>query len=299
MIVPEYPDSRQILLGDKPLFDKIFAANPPEVSTYTFTNLFAWREPYKTEISRIGESIIVHYNAENRVCIEPLGAGDLKAVIAEVFARSEEAEIQFKHISSEVAALFEDDSDYVVEHDRDNSDYVYLASDLIHLNGRKYDGKRNHVNRFKSLYEYEYEDVTEQNAVECIEFTERWCRERSCRKIKGMRLEQLAMNEMLENFASLGICGGVIRINGEIVAYTLGEALNPQTLVVHAEKADQKIEGIYQMINNEFCIHEAVNYEYVNREQDLGVPGLRKAKKSYHPVKMVDAYTIRRVAASD
>lgn len=298
MTVPEYPDSRQILLEDKPLFDKIFMSKQPEVSTYTFTNLFAWREPYKTGISRIGESIIVHHNLENRVCLEPMGGDDIKPIVAEVLARSQGLEICFERISSEVSALFVDDPGFIVEPDRENSDYVYLASDLINLHGRKFDGKRNHVNRFKSLYKYEYEKITEQTAIECLEFTDRWCEERSCRKTKGMRMEQLAMHQMLENFDSLKICGGAIRIDGVIAAFSLGEALNPETLVVHAEKADQKIEGLYQLINNEFCIHEANNYEYVNREQDLGIPGLRKAKKSYHPVKMIDTYTMRRAASS-
>lgn len=293
MIVPEYPDSREIFLEDKPLFDAIFTANPPQVSAYTFTNLFAWRESYKTEISRVGESIIVHHNVDRRTCLEPMDGDDIKLAVAEVFARSGDLVIQFQRISPEVSSLFADDPNFIVEHDRDNSDYVYLADDLINLNGRRFDAKRNHIARFKSLFTYEYEKMTEQTAIECIDFTDKWCEMRSCRKTKGMRMEQLAIHQMLENFNSLDICGGAIRVDGTVVAFSLGEALNPETLVVHAEKAEQHIDGIYQLINNEFCIHEACNYKYVNREQDLGIPGLRKAKKSYQPIKIIDTYVIR------
>ena len=100
---------------------------------------------------------------------------------------------------------------------------------------------------------------------------------------------------MLSHFQELGIVGGAIVIEGKIVAFSLGEALNPETLVVHVEKADSKFRGIYQVINNEFCIHEATNYTYVNREQDLGIPGIRKAKLSYQPHRIVETYRLERV----
>ena len=88
---------------------------------------------------------------------------------------------------------------------------------------------------------------------------------------------------MLSNFTSLQIVGGAIKMLGRVVAFALGEKLNPQTMVVHVEKATPGIDGLYQLINNEFCAHEAREVAFVNREQDLGVPGLRKAKLSYHP----------------
>lgn len=299
MTVPEYPDSRQIMLEDKPLFDAIYAANPPQVSAYTFTNLFAWRESYKTEVSQVGKSIIVHHNIDKRACLEPMGGDEIKSVIIEVFARSGDTAIQFERISAEVSALFADDPNFTVEHDRDNSDYLYLADDLKNLNGRHFDAKRNHIAKLKAQYAYEYEEMTKQTVMECIDFTDKWCEARACRKIKGMRMEQSAIHQMLENFDNLDICGGAIRVDGAVVAFSLGEKLNPETLVVHAEKADQHIDGIYQLINNEFCIHEACNYKYVNREQDLGIPGLRKAKKSYQPVKMIDTYVIRPASPAD
>ena len=102
------------------------------------------------------------------------------------------------------------------------------------------------------------------------------------------------MADLVINFGALGICGGAIVVNGAIVAFSLGEALNRETLVVHAEKADSKLTGLYQLINNQFSAHEARGFTYVNREQDLGVAGLRKAKESYQPIRLVEAYKIRR-----
>ena len=293
MFIPEFPECRRILVEDKPLLDEIFAASPPEVSAYTYTNLFAWSESYDSGISRVGDSIVVqHHVGGIRTCLEPLGGGDVESVVAEVFTRGADMVSHFERMSADAARLFKGDSRFVIEPDRANSDYVYLASDLIGLPGRPFDGKRNHISRFKSKYGYTYEVMTQEAAEECREFADSWCEERSCQAVDGLREEQSAVCRMLDNFDALGIRGGAIRVEGAIVAFALGEPLNPETLVVHAEKA-ANMAGLYQLINNEFCIHEAQGFTYVNREQDLGIPGLRKAKKSYHPVKMINTYTTR------
>lgn len=293
MTIPDFSDSRAILLEDKLVFDAIFAANPPEVSTYTFTNLYAWRKPYNSQISMLGGMILICDEIEGRrVFLEPLGDGDARQVMLDVFERLGMAAV-FERLHKSVASSFQNDSQFIVEADRDNFDYVYLSSDLIELPGRKYDAKRNFINRFKAEHKYEYVPMTQASGEECHRFAEIWCDQRMCRTIEGMNREQCAVYEMLSNFDALGIVGGAIRMDGEIAAFSLGEALDPETFVVHVEKADAKMDGIYQMINNEFCSHEANGFEYVNREQDLGVEGLRKAKLSYHPVELIEAYRVR------
>ena len=294
MIIPEFPNSREVMLEDKPLFDSLFAADPPEISAYTFTNIFAWRESYNTQVSRIGECVIVHYDrGGRRTCLMPLGGRCARPAIEEAFRRDGGVPVEFAYLPTSVVELFRGGPRYKLELDRDNWDYLYLASDLIELPGRAYDAKRNFINRLKSEHGYEYVSLTHDLAAECHEFADRWCDEKACDTVEGLRRERCAVYQMLTNFAALGLKGGAIRIEGAIVAFSLGEALNPDTLVVHVEKADSSIDGLYQLINNEFCIHEAAGYAYVNREQDLGVPGLRKAKESYHPVKLVETWRLR------
>ncbi|MCE5197447.1 MAG: phosphatidylglycerol lysyltransferase domain-containing protein [Armatimonadota bacterium] len=294
MYVPEFPESREIVLGDKPLFDSIFAANPPEISAYTFTNIFAWREPHRSTISRVGDSVIVIDKPKGYMtCLEPLG-GDPKSAIEEVFRRVEDKECEFCKVHAGVANSLREDPRFKVELDRNNSDYLYLSSDLIQLAGRKYDGKRNHIAQFKSEHNYKYIKMPCVTPEEAQEFADYWCEQRDCRELDGLRDEYIAVYEMLANFDALGIKGGAIVVEGKVVAFSLGESLNPETMVIHVEKAGSQMNGLYQAINNEFAIHEASNCKYINREQDLGVIGLRKAKKSYHPVKMVETYTVKR-----
>ncbi len=294
MQIPEFPDSREVTLEDKQLFDSLFAADPPDISAYTFTNIFAWRGSYNTLVSRIGECLLVHYNRQGtRRCLRPLGGRCARPAIEQAFQRAGEAPLEFAYLPTSVAELFRGDPRYTLDLDRDNWDYLYLASDLIDLPGRKYDAKRNFINRIKSQHQYEYVCLDHKLAAECHEFADRWCDERSCDTVEGLRRERCAVYEMLTDFAPLGLRGGAIRIDGRVVAFSLGEALNPETLVVHVEKADGSIDGLYQLINNEFCLNEAAAYAYVNREQDLGVPGLRKAKESYHPTRLVETWRLR------
>lgn len=296
MFFPEFPNSREIILSDKPVFDKVFAERIPELSGYTFTNIYAWRESYGLQVSSVGDDLIIihHDDADgNKFIWEPLGTGDIKSAVVDIIKKSV-LNVSFTHISSETASLFKDCVDVVVEADPNNADYVYFADDLINLSGRKLDGKRNFISRFKSEHDFQYEKITSANVRECMCFARRWCDERSCRTEEGLMREYMAVNQMLSNYDALHISGGAIRVDGKIVAFSLGEAISPDTLVVHVEKGDTKFYGIYQLINNEFCIHEASGFKYVNREQDLGIPGLRKAKKSYQPAKMVESYKIKR-----
>jgi len=293
--IPQFPDSRAVELGDKPFLDELFAAMRPEISAYTFTNLFSWREPHAVGLSRVGERLIAHYNdGPKRVCLQPLGAGPAKPTIEEAI-RVSGTEVEFAYLHSDAASEFDGDPAFATGPDRDNSDYLYLASDLIELAGRKFDAKRNFISRFKSQWQYEYVRITPNTAQECHEFAQQWCVERRCDTVEGLKREKCAVYQMLANFEALGLVGGAIKVDGAVVAFSIGEALNPETMVVHVEKADARFDGIYQVISNEFSIHEAAGFTYINREQDLGVPGLRKAKESYHPVRLVETW---RVAAN-
>jgi hypothetical protein len=307
-MIPEFPDSRALVLEDKALFDRLFAESQPEVSQYTFTNIFAWRKGRNTQVSQLDGAVLVSLELPDRkVFLEPLGDGDRHEAMEKCLGREWGRPVEFKYLSWNTAALFQGDPGHEVLSDRANSDYLYNAQDLIDLPGRKYDAKRNFIKRFSSEHDYRYLEVTPELAQECLKFEEHWCLDRSCQSDEGLSHEREAVVEMLENFQALssppiasrlsptgaGIRGGAIEVGGSIVAFALGEALNQETLVVHVEKADAKLTGVYAVINNEFCRHEGAKFKYVNREQDLGIPGLRQAKQSYNPVRLVETFRIR------
>ena len=187
--------------------------------------------------------------------------------------------------------------DVEVRHERDDDDYIYLKEDLINLSGRKYHQKKNHLNYFLRNYEFVYEEATPQMVPEIMDYI----RSKNEYKLgetpkewkEILELETEAIGELL-TFVGTGLLSGIIRINGKIEAVTLGEFAKTnsrETVLVHVEKADDRIRGLYQAINNEFCRRLPQETIYVNREEDMGLENLRQTKLSYKPVKMGEKYT--------
>lgn len=177
---------------------------------------------------------------------------------------------------------------YQISYDRNNSDYIYLREKLATLAGKKLHGKRNHIHRFEEQNpDWKYETISDGNEEECARMAMKWCI-RNCMDEED-RIEYDKVDESklvvyaIRHRTELGMIGGALRVKGEIIAITLGERLTDDTFVVHFEKAFPEIQGAYPMINREFVRHELSEYTYVNREEDLGLEGLRKAKLSYRP----------------
>ena len=158
--------------------------------------------------------------------------------------------------------------------------------------GKKYDGKRNLIKKFKSTYDHEYIALNASNAESVLDFEDAWCSIKDCDNVTGLYNERDALREIVANFANFKLIGGAIKTEGMIRAVAIGERLNKDTLVMHILKADPNIAGLYQAIMNEFLSREGSAFKFVNLEQDLGVEGLRKSKLSYHPVEMINKYTI-------
>ena len=174
-------------------------------------------------------------------------------------------------------------------YDRDNSDYIYLTEDLVTLSGSKLHGKKNHLNKFIKTYDFFYEKIREENIDECLKMKEEWAKE------KGMeddefRQELHVIDRAFDAYDKFDFRGGLIRIDGKVAAFTFGEPVSSDTFVTHFEKAYEDIPGLYQAINQQFAANELSDYKYVNREDDVGIEGLRRAKLSYKPVMMCDKY---------
>ena len=176
--------------------------------------------------------------------------------------------------------------------DRDNYDYVYRQEKLADLPGRRMHSKRNLVERCLARHNCEWEVMTVELLEEVRGLQDRWCDEQNCGQDRGLCAEYQAIQRLLESFEQLAVHGAAVRVDGTLEAYTLGESLSPDTAVVHVEKAMRGIEGLYQVVNQWFCRNELEDFEFVNREQDLGIHGIRKAKKSYDPDHMVRKYWI-------
>ena len=175
--------------------------------------------------------------------------------------------------------------------DRDNWDYVYLQQNLATLAGRKYHGKKNHCNAFvKEHPDYVYEEMNRSNIEECLAFGDMWC-ERRMSDDPSLVCEKCAIHEALDNFEALKLRGGVIRIDGKVEAFSFGEKINDDTAVLHVEKANPEIRGLYAVINRDFAKNAWGDVTYLNREEDMGHEGLRMAKESYKPEFMVKKYS--------
>ncbi len=165
------------------------------------------------------------------------------------------------------------------------NDYIYEAEALANLSGKKYHSKRNHVSVFKRNYpNWSYEEINESNIPACIDLHTKWINGRGDDD-PDFSLEFEAVLEGFENYSKLGLIGGIIKIGEEPVAYTFGERISDDCFVTHFEKAPSDINGAYTIINQEFAKKLVeMGFKYINREEDLGIEGLRKAKQSYHPV---------------
>ena len=172
-------------------------------------------------------------------------------------------------------------------------DYVYSRESLATLKGKKLHGKRNHINKFLSKYpDFEYRKLDKSMIEDCIALYDQWIEEKDEKESKSMEDEKRSVQLALHNMEELGLTGGTIYIDGKLCAFTVGERLHPHIQLIHIEKANTEYEGIFPMINQQYILHECEGVELVNREEDMGIEGMRKAKRSYNPLKMVEKYML-------
>ena len=294
--VPEITQFKDLSLEEKPLFDKLFGLFPPVISEFTFTNLFIWRHCYQLKVTRLKNFLcLLSDQGENSFFFPPIGEGDIIECYRILLQYLEGKGAHSKIVRVPEASFAEMDlkaEGLIPEFDRAQSDYLYLTKDLIQLEGRKYHRKRNHIKQFKEKYSYEYIPLSPEWISECLRLETEWCDLRHCEAVPGLLNESIAIQEAFTHFDQLGVKGGAILINGKVEAFALGEPLNRDTVVIHIEKANPAYEGLYSLINQAFLENQWSGYTYVNREQDLGEEGLRKAKESYFPHQMISKYTI-------
>ncbi|MDR3349584.1 MAG: phosphatidylglycerol lysyltransferase domain-containing protein [Acidaminococcales bacterium] len=289
---------RDITLADKPVFDDVFRRVQYSGSECTFTNLFIWRSCYDIRWAWEDGFLLIQVTREKeRFLLPPLGGEDaaLPSVLEKLCAHF--GPFEMRGIYREIVEKLEDilPGRFAFYLDRSNSDYIYLADNLASLAGRKYHQKKNHVNSFRKAYpNYRYLPMDKNITVDCLAFAQEWKESRDgAESDESLLCEMSAITEALTNFGALGIQGGVIVIDGKVEAMTFGEMLNADTAVIHVEKANPAIRGLYAVINQEFCQRAWAQVKYINREEDMGIEGLRKAKLSYQPKYLLDKFTAK------
>ncbi|MBF0524398.1 MAG: DUF2156 domain-containing protein [Deltaproteobacteria bacterium] len=298
-VYPEFPQFKPVELGDRDIIHPRLKSYQPQTSELTFTNLFMWRDHYGFQWSVYQDFLLILAGGgpSGRLLFMPIGPSPRKKVTriildwlsqegSPLYARIERAD---QRLVTELAG----EEDLLVEQTRDAFDYVYETEDLIKLTGNKYHSKKNHINRFMRLYSHSYEVLSENHISACLDLADQWCTLRRCEEDMNLMGEWEALKEGLTHFRELEISGGVILLNGRVMAFTLGEMLNSRTAVVHIEKADSAVPELYAVINREFCANCWSEVPLINREQDCGEPGLRKAKLSYHPHHLEEKFLIK------
>ena len=287
---------KDVTLADRDTITSFTMKSDRRNCDLSFSNLCSWRFLYDTQFAVVDNFLVFKFWAgEQLAYMMPVGTGDLKAVLWELIedARKENQHFCMLGVCSNMRADLEAilPGQFTFTEDRDYADYIYLRSDLSTLKGKKFQAKRNHINRFRNTYpDYEYTPITPDRIQECLDLEAEWCKVNHCDQQEGTGNERRALIYALHNFEALGQTGGILHVNGKIVAFTFGMPINHETFGVHVEKADTSIEGAYAMINYEFANRIPEQYIYINREEDLGLEGLRKAKLSYQPVTILEKY---------
>ncbi|WP_333616008.1 DUF2156 domain-containing protein, partial [Bacteroides pyogenes] len=287
---------KDITLADKDIITSFTLNSRRRNCDLSFSNLCSWRFLYNTQFAVVDDFLVFKFWADDQLAyMMPVGNGDQKSILYKLIEDAGKEGQPFcmlgvcSDMRKELETVLPDR--FTFTEDRDYADYIYLRSDLSTLKGKKFQPKRNHINRFRNTYsDYEYIPITPDLIEECLKLEAEWCKANDCDQHEGTGNERRALVYALHNFEAIGLTGGILRVNGQIVAFTFGMPINHETFGVHVEKADTRIDGAYAMINYEFANHIPEQYVYINREEDLGIEGLRKAKLSYQPVTILEKH---------
>lgn len=259
------------------------------ISEFTFADLFLFRHKYQYRLSTLPDKHIAISGTEEgkKFFMLPCGVSDID-LMHELFENHD----YLKNLSEPVVEKYRIDLEkagYTVEEDRDNFDYLYLRKDLAHLPGKKLHKKRNLVNAFVNNYTYYEQRINDQNRADTLTVLEKWAEGRED------RADYEAAREAIERMEELDLKGCLTYVGDVPAAYSLGEPLaRGRAFAVHFEKAHGNYKGIYQFINRSFASMLPRHYTHINREQDLGDPGLRQAKMSYRPSGFVKKYMVHK-----
>ena len=293
-------DLHPVTLNDKGWIDPLVWAEASSSADFNFGNIYLWDDSFHQQVGELGGRVIVMPCYEEKPFFAyPVGTGELAPVMRELetYAKAQGFPFVLRGVTKEhlplVEALYP--GRCTVEAERDLWDYIYSAEKLDTLSGKHLHGKRNHINRFEAENNWSFSPLAPADFPECMALLDSWLRKNPEDIDTGAGDEYNAIRRAFESYEALGMRGGILRVDGAAVAFTMGEPVCAHTFVVHFEKAHAEINGAYPMVNREFV--RLIRKEYpellwINREDDMGHDSLRQAKESYHPDHMVEKYTV-------
>jgi hypothetical protein len=282
-----------VTIGDKEAIQAFFDKSVFRNCDFSFSNIFCWKHLYNTTFFVEDGCLYIRFQTHDDMprYLFPLGEGNLKHAIERMVQDSEGRGDEFclYAATQEMFDLIEQSmpGQFNFTKVRDWYEYLYLSKELISLTGKKHQAKRNHVHKFTRTYQWEYLPITRDIIPDCLELYERWSKGNGYSE-QSLIDERIATQKAFRHYEELGLIGGALRINGEIVAYSYGQALAKNTFGIHAEKCLYEIDGGFSMINQQFAEHNCADFLYINREEDLGIASLRQAKMSYHPALLLE-----------
>ena len=275
----------QLTLSDREAMQAVTLPSGRRNCNYTFANLVGWQFRYYTEVCVLDNVVVLRYTFNGQRAYMVCSSEALSLELIEALYDDSNGDLTLIGLEdSQVAqcSMLNGQWSISTESVRNQYDYIYRRTDLATLHGRHLNAKRNHINRFRAEHpDFEYRPLTPEIFNECRRLTEIWRVEKGASNT--IDVEKQVMETIFSNWDALGMIGGSIFVDGRMVAFTYGSAVTTDTLDVCVEKADRRVDGAFAIINQQFAEHLPEQYIYLNREEDLGIPGLRQAKLSYHP----------------
>ncbi|MBP3688976.1 MAG: DUF2156 domain-containing protein [Bacteroidaceae bacterium] len=267
---------------------------------YTFANLIGWQFRYSTEICTLPDTVVLRYTFDGRQAYMVCTSGPLSLELIQALYDDSNHDLTLIGLEdTQVGQLSTScpQFSFSIKPVRNQYDYIYRRTQLATLHGRHLNAKRNHIHRFRAEHpDFEYRPLTPELFDECRRLTEIWQEQKDASDT--IAIERQVMENILSNWDTLNMTGGSIFIDNHMVAFTYGTAVTTDTLDVCAEKANRHIEGSFAIINQQFAEHLPEQYIYLNREEDMGIPGLRQAKLSYHP-EILLTYNVVHITKND
>ena len=288
---------RPLRLEDFPHLKSYFSTNPGRLCDSTPGSTFIWRDLYTVEYAEDNGSLYFKVIVPDMGVTFPLPLGHDRQehyrTLADYCCASGIPISFYPVLREELPALQEYFPNTAAISNRDTADYLYRAEDLKYFKGKKLSGQRNHVNKFHKSYDgiWEFRPITEADLPSVAAFLDHYAQRWN--KPSPSFLEDIAKTrEVLDNFQTYGLIGGMLLVEGQIAGFSLGEVIG-DTLFTHIEKADRDYDGCYQMLVSQFAQTFATEgVEFINREDDTGDPGLRTSKLSYHPVALLEKFSV-------
>lgn len=292
--------SRKLKLSWKPIdFDDLMGLNQvlarrnPEVSELSLVNLFIWRDFDRPQLARFNDWLLLCFNPPNEppYLLEPLGPTPPPSFLLDLLYQIG----RFSRLPKSFLSFFPE-KEVMVKENRDQFDYVYWQEEMAGLQGKKFDGKRNLIRRFQSAWpDYEFKKIGRDWQKEALNFFHEWASHKgSSESLSPLSFhdQARALNLAFELWERLGLMGGALISQGRLKGFIIASKLNERTALIHFQYADLSSTGASQTLLWEACRQLLTSFQLINLEQDLGVPGLRKAKLSYHPCHLVAKYDV-------